>query len=249
MPDLAGREEWEKKLARELGRLFNRTQGEILEMLGDPPDINNIPSEFWDEIGEVQRVAIGKFFREVYMQAIHEILDDGPIGVDWDLVNEAAAEWAERSAFDLVSKLDDTSRTKLQEAVAKFYREQKDIEWLRNELIKPFGPVRAELIASTETTRAAVEGELQGIRELEKEGIEMISIWFTSMDEWVCEICEPLDKKEADGYLSDRTPYWIHPDPPHIQYGQVGNPAPPAHPRCRCWQNHEAVLTKQVMGA
>ena len=41
------------------------------------------------------------------------------IGVDWTLVNEDARDWARRYSYDLVSLLDDNSRTMLQAAVSR----------------------------------------------------------------------------------------------------------------------------------
>jgi len=79
-----------------------------------------------------------------------------------------------------------------------------------------FGAERAEIIAITETTRAAVEGERGVIAELEQHGIRMYPVWMTRNDELVCPICAPRNGKP-------------------IQPGNETNGEyPPAHPRCRC---------------
>jgi hypothetical protein len=76
------------------------------------------------------------------------------------------------------------------------------------------------MIAITEVTRAAAEGERATVREIAKEGIKMVEVWQTKNDEIVCTICGPRHgKKVGDGWSR--------------------NDGPPAHPRCRCWINHE----------
>lgn len=76
--------------------------------------------------------------------------------VDWHLINEPAAAWAERYTFDLVSQIDTTSRERLQNYVSGFFRnEGTNVGDQREQISALFGPVRAELIAMPEVTRAA----------------------------------------------------------------------------------------------
>jgi SPP1 gp7 family putative phage head morphogenesis protein len=90
---------------------------------------------------------------------------------------------------------------------------------LRGRLGRIYSPVRAEMIAVTEVTRAAAEGERATVREIEKEGIRMVEVWQTNNDSLVCPICGPRHgKKVGDGWSK--------------------NDGPPAHPRCRCWLTH-----------
>ena len=82
------------------------------------------------------------------------------------------------------------------------------------------------MIAETETTRAAAEGQLINIREIEKTGVQTVTVWHTAADERVCPICEPLNGKPEDGKSAGR-PYWLHPT-----LGVI--PMDAAHVRCRC---------------
>jgi hypothetical protein len=76
------------------------------------------------------------------------------------------------------------------------------------------------MIAVTEVTRASVEGERAQVRELAAQGVVLVATWQTANDELVCPVCGPRNgRREGDG--------WDSP--------------PPAHPRCRCWLNHEVV--------
>jgi hypothetical protein len=91
---------------------------------------------------------------------------------------------------------------------------------VKDRLGRIYGPRRAAMIARTEVTNAAMQGEVGIIDELRKEGIHMISVWQTSNDDLVCVICEPRNgKKKGDGWYEERA----------------------AHPNCRCWINHEFV--------
>jgi hypothetical protein len=230
MPELGNREQWEAKFAKELGKLLRRTSGEILELLGDPPNLDNIPFGFWDDIGEETSAILRKYFRRIYLIAAEELLSLQPVGVDWGLINEAAATWAESATFELISNLNKTSRKVVQKAVSAFYTEGQTLDELSAALVDSFGPVRAEMIAATEVTNASMFGEWGLIQELVKEGVTAWAFWETENDEFVDdEICRPLHGRPADGESSDGSPFWIHPDS-GVQYN-IGA----AHTRCRCW--------------
>jgi hypothetical protein len=68
------------------------------------------------------------------------------------------------------------------------------------------------------------------VAEIEKLGIEMRAIWDTAMDDWVFEICGPLECKMESGRDGGK-PYWIHPTAEKIG-------PPPAHEDCRCDLGH-----------
>lgn len=77
-------------------------------------------------------------------------------------------------------------------------------------------PVRAKMIAITETTRAASQATTSYKDYLSERGINMTRIWNTDADELVCPICSPLNgKTEAD-------------------WGSEYPDGAPAHVNCRC---------------
>jgi len=217
MPDLVNRDKYERKYARLLAKLLSAYGGHLLEALGDPPDIANIPPDFFDnEAKEMLRV-LGPFGEQVYLDAALELMKQNPgMGVDWALVNQRAVDWSRQYTFDLVQGITDTNRNLLQQSISAFFEQGQTRQELEERLLRSFGPVRAEMIAVTETTRASVQGELAITEELRQQGIEMRPIWQTNNDDLVCPICGPKHNKEIkDGVY------------------------PPAHPRCRCWVNHE----------
>jgi len=211
------REEEEKKFAQALAKLQRNQMARLIEYMGDPPRVENVPQSYWDEIGKELAQTIAPFLERSYLTSASTLMAELPVGVDWTLVNERAMTWAGKYAFDLVNKkkggIVASTREGLQTAISEYFRQG----WTRQELIdhlEPFfGPVRAEMIAVTEITRAASASDTVIAEELAKSGIEMVEIWETLNDELVCPICGPRDGKErGDG--------WEEP--------------PPAHPRCRC---------------
>jgi hypothetical protein len=91
------------------------------------------------------------------------------------------------------------------------------------------------MIATTEITRAAVEGEIAAAEEINKQMPEqrkLVPVWQTRVDERVCPICQPLNEKRPDRFGADGRPVWVHPD------GGIYGP-PPAHRRCRCGLGYE----------
>lgn len=220
MTDIIDREELELRLARRLNKAQMKALKELLELLGDPPDWYRVPQAFWDASGKALVSVIGPIIEEIYvMQAEAMLAGFAGIGVEWDLINQAAVDWARAHAADLVGKLMQRSYEFARQAVADFFEQGWTMGDLEARLARVYGAQRAEVIAVTEVTRAAVEGERATVKELEKYGIFMIEIWQTENDELVCPICGPRhEKREGDGWTRDD--------------------GPPAHPKCRCWVNH-----------
>lgn len=227
MADIPNRDELERKIARLLGRFNKRQLGELLEMMGNSPSMAKVPPSYWTDSERALAAELIPFSEDVYLQAAGRVLDSVPVGVDWTLVNQAAADYSIREVGKLVTQINDTTRKRIGGAVSNYFTEAQtlgDLELalsrMKNRFGEILGPRRAELIAVTEVTRAAAEGERATVRELKREGIEMVEVWQTNNDEIVCAICGPRHgKKEGDG--------WTRAE------------GPPAHPRCRCWVNHE----------
>ena len=218
MADIINRDEQEAALAKALAREFNRMRLRLMVLLPELERMmGNVAPEEWQEHRSKLNQAVRPLMSSTYLQQAQQMLDDFPsIGVEWGLVNEAAAEWAKKYTFDLVTNLVDTSERTLQKLIPKFFEEQMTQGELREALSPLFGSVRAEMIARTEVTRAASEAEQGMARELEEQGIHMTPVWQTREDELVCPICGP----KADKPIED-------------------DEFPPAHPRCRCWVTYE----------
>jgi hypothetical protein len=230
MPDLVDRDEWERQFARRLTRVEREQLAELMRQLGDPPNLSAIPESYWMGMSNSLGAEIVPMLTDVYLQAAQALLDETPIGVEWDLIHTAGSTWARQYGSELVQGLTNTTREFLRQSIGRFFTDQMTMRQLRDLLEQRFGPVRAELIASTEVTRAAVQGEMGIVDAIGEQGIRMVAVWNTSNDEIVCVVCEPLNQAPEDEPGS-RT--WTHPE-----NGQIYEP-PPAHPRCRCWLTHE----------
>ena len=155
------------------------------------------------------------------------------IGFDPAIINTEALRWAREYTYDLVRGLTDTTRRQLQEAMTSFVQTPGmtigDIE----SLIEPaFGPVRAEMIAVTETTRAysMATNEMQGLLQREVPELAVTRIWNTQNDALVCPECGPLEGA-----------------PESVWSGQFPT-GPPAHVGCRC-ESGISFLTPEQMVA
>jgi SPP1 gp7 family putative phage head morphogenesis protein len=141
-------------------------------------------------------------------------------GFDWTLANTDAARWASRYSFELVRGINSTTTQRLQVAVNDWFQERTTLPDLVRELQPTFGRRRAQLIAQTETTRAAAEGSKVGY---EQSGVVAEWEWQTVRDERVCPQCGPLNTVRAPlgqpfQHPTDGRQYSI-----------------PAHPGCRCF--------------
>ena len=225
MADIPNRDTLEAQLARALAKFGGERLDALLPLLGDPPSVDNVPASFWQAYDEDLRALLGPFLAKVYAQGANA----APIppaavvsGANWSMPNVNAAAWADSYTYDLVTGINATTRDLLAEAVRNAIETGQTRADLADALTPAFGPVRAEMIAVTEVTRAVAEGEARVIDDLAKSGIEMVGTWQTANDEIVCPICAPLDGVQAEGGV------FTHPET-----GDTYE-LPPAHPRCRC---------------
>jgi hypothetical protein len=226
--EVPARDKMERDLARQLSKLFGIQLGKLLELMGDPPRMENVPASFWEEGGAAMAKTMLPFTTSIFLAQAKKLMAQIPTRVDWSLVNTRAVEYARKYVYNLVKDITDTSRQRTSDAIARFFEDGLTREELEGLLFKDFGPVRAEMIAVTEVTRSAARGEDAIWDELHEQGIDMETSWNTLNDELVCEICGPLHGTIADG-RDDEGPYW------ETDYGPVHCPA---HPRCRCNENN-----------
>lgn len=140
---------------------------------------------------------------------------DAELMINWELVNQQAADWAEVYGYDLVRGITDTTLKLLQDAIDMWIGNGEIFPDLVSRVSAIFdNPRRARLIATTEATRAYAEGNTIAWQDAGAWGRE----WRTAVDELVCPICGGLHRKQtAMGEAFS---------------GVIKNP--PAHPGCRC---------------
>ena len=220
MAEIIGRAVLENLLSKLIAKELRFELSELMKLLGDEPNMNNVPPSYWDNGGKRLRSVIEPVLRDIYMQQAKEQLDQSSIGIDWSIINQNAIDWSSQYSFDLVTGLTERSKQVVNTSLNKFFTNPTTIGELEKSLLGTFGPVRAEMIAITEVTRAAVEGEQKVVDEIiaRNPGMESIDIWLTNRDEKTCLICGPRHGKER---------------------GTNWEENPPAHPRCRCWLRHD----------
>jgi hypothetical protein len=236
MAELVNRDKWERELAKLLAGEFTRFRNVLLELFPELVEFaTGLTQDIWvthaSNLTMILETTLGAIAAEGLFN-LEEETDVGVFGVDWTQANERAANWASDYAFDLVSELNSTSSRflgaevdkiremteYLQQEISEYFMDHNNVAELRRRLTNSpygFGPVRSEIIAITETTRASSWSRLELKRQWEAHGITTIDYWLTANDDWVCDICRPRNNKP-------------------IEDGMY----PPAHPRCRCdWRS------------
>lgn len=140
------------------------------------------------------------------------------VPLDVDRVNAAAREWARQYGYDMVRGVNETTRRAISDAMRQF---QSTPGMTRDDVARMLEPVfgtnRANMIATTEITRAHTQAVNIAGQELQRDGITTTRQWVTYRDDRVCPICAPLHATSED--------VWT-----------IEQPAgPPAHVNCRCW--------------
>ncbi len=172
--------------------------------------------------------------------------------IDWALVNNEVLGWLKTYLFDLVSRLQEHSREALRAAIARWVENGLPLQDLVDELTPMFGPVRAEMIAATEVTRAFA---MANLTYWQATGVARVA-WRCANDEVVCPVCSALGGvswgedgviptsiagQEENAVSTAIGQPFVHPGGNGKQGKYEGQKyeMPPAHPRCRCWISPE----------
>lgn len=148
-----------------------------------------------------------------------DLLSTLSLGVDAS-VNARAAEWAGAHAAELAKGLTDTTRELVKAKTKNWIQSGQPLEILSRDLGRIIAPQwRAEMIASTEVTRAFAQASKEIAGELD---VIKTVYWQSARDERVCPVCGPLHGQAANKN-------GVFPG---------GFTMPPAHPRCRCWLSY-----------
>lgn len=146
------------------------------------------------------------------------------VGLDYNLINDQALQFARDYTYDLITGIDATTRDLISNAISRFIETPgMTIGDITRELESIFSLNRAQLIAVTETTNAYAMGQQIAGEALLAQfpDVRVVKKWYTNNDDRVCPICGQLDGEEVD--ITDNFSH--------------GGANPPAHPNCRCWTN------------
>lgn len=220
MPDVDGRTGRERRIVRALGGAADGALTLIMDALGNDIQIDQVTPDIWDEIARRFSGALLPELEQLFIDQALRLMSEVNVGIEWDVLNTRAQTWARNYTFELVKDINDNSRTLLQRYVSNFFEQGVSKGDLEQQIARLYGPVRGEMIAVTEVTRASVQGELAYGEELRAMGLNLVPIWQTRNDGVVCLLCEPLNgRAQGDG--------WTIP--------------PPIHVNDRCWLTYEVI--------
>lgn len=167
--------------------------------------------EWWAKFRAGMVDGLSTTFRTVGIGAGQYNLDLG-LPVDMMSVNQAVLDLTRTYSDEWWAEIEATTRRAMRTALENWQTGalgSRGLPDLVDSLTPLFGQTRAELIASTETTRMF---DLGNRAAYESAGIERVEFQ-TVRDELVCPICSPLNGE---------------------RYPLKESPRPPLHPRCRC---------------
>lgn len=115
--ELPDRDKREAAFAAELAKVMSRHRAELKELLGDPPNPDNVPQEFWDR---VERETRG----EMVMPMFVAWMDAAVLhGMERDLAMRQAQEYAIGKSFQVSRQMTETGKRYVRDA---FSRAQAD---------------------------------------------------------------------------------------------------------------------------
>ena len=133
------------------------------------------------------------------------------LAINFDLVNQEVLDFAGQFTNEWWERTASTTRDAMRTAIRNNISTGAPLSSLEKSLEPLFGRGRAQVIASTETTRMFAEGNRRGYKSA---GIKTVKFQ-TVRDSRVDPICDALQGQELD--INDTSRF------------------PPLHPRCRCW--------------
>lgn len=137
---------------------------------------------------------------------------------DIEKAYDFVSKWAAGHSDKLAKAVASTSGMRIGQAIETARRQNWSFDNLVGQFESILSRSRAEMIATTELTRAYSQGTEIARQILADEGIALEHVWRTARDEMVCPICAPRN----DRYR-------------HSNWTEL----PPAHPNCRCWTTLE----------
>ena len=214
----------ETQAARALGRVTGKHRAELRRLLGDPPDVSQVPESFWAKVEKDTEEQVLALLLLMYIaSASHH-------GGNREQAQPAALAFATGRARETARGFVATSKRLAGNATSP-----------ADAAVKVFGPDRIAKMVEHESSRAVTEGAEVGIRAVEDEikrdkgtSVEVVVRRYWSHSGRrpprhslapikPCPICSPLERAGNRGVE-------IKDLPAPFRNG------PPAHPRCDCFK-------------
>jgi len=225
--DFAERDEMEGRVQAQMLVFFDEQYKRLARLLRDngKPDWDN--EEEW-----ITNVLFPELSAAHQMGALMGGLGIGGVGIDWNLVNEDAVAWARKHTLSVSGQITETTAKRYAEVrdqvsgdIAAWMEEGDPLPKLRQTLEQYMPANRADMVATTEVTRAYAESNMEAWKASgEVEGSE----WRTAVDEHVCDTC---GESGLQGQVAKLGETFKRKD----NGADTGITNPPAHVRCRCY--------------
>ena len=185
-------------------------------------DIKNVLDPILATFDDKLEAEISGQVAETYISGQAEMVTWGktkggiPIAYEGPPVKQAIT-WAEKHGAQLVTQMDEETKTRLAKTISDGIKNKRGIPGLQRDIKSTFADMskyRSQLIARTETADALSTASLDSMKDMGIEGKEWV--WPGTGD---CDICS---QNEAEGVI------------PVNQAFSSGDMAPPAHPNCEC---------------
>lgn len=224
------RKEIEADLAKQISYFSATTRRRILELIGDPPSLDNLTPDVYRTLAIELNGILGVSLENTFKEAANALMTNiGFTGVNTDLINEGAVNWARNYTPPVVNDMIAYRQKETANYVADFFEGTINRTGLEDRIARLYSPEKAAQIAITESTRAANEGQRPVIEELESEGVIMRGVFQTVSDGLVCPICQPLNGEvsQVEGFETRFTS------------NNKDFRMPPLHVGCRCLVSFE----------
>ena len=223
--DVRNRAQKEALAAQGLARLLADERRELVALLGNPPDVANVPDAYWIALRDKLRRQLVNYaiiFYLLYQDDLSLALPALPVGVPNR--QRRAAEFAASHADTIATRYTARTRDYLSQADPTGF----DLDQLRRPMVPPdlsrrlviaTGPAVVERMAVGTVTGASTRSHMDLDDQFRAAGAQVSAIWRTEEDDRVCRVCGPLNGTSQD--------YWAARFP--------AGPGDEVHPNCRCW--------------
>lgn len=178
--------------------------------------------------------ALLDILKTVYQEQGNDTLDMLG-GSDFSITTEFATQYLVEYGGQLITQIDDTTRTQLMAELADGFEQGEGVEKLSNRVKSVFQQAsdqRAQQIAHSESLRASNAASVEAYRQ---SGVVSAKEWLAERDEHTCPLCEEEDGKVVsldDNYFEKGDSVTVGGTNYSFDFTDVGEP--PAHVDCRC---------------
>ena len=219
----------QKKLMKELMKLFKRLYKEYEKELKENTylSMNDKIEKMSDGLFDKMLEVIGKALKRGFLRWAKRLWIDvskfePDLDISFEVSSDKAKEWAKENAWILVTRVDKTTRKRINKIIEKALESGEGYNDVMKVLKKDFSfsHKRARLIASTELWNSYEAGKEEEFKLLqEKHWVEWWKKWKTHEDDRV-----------SDGCRENSDAWWI----PNDDTFPSGHSRPLRFPWCRC---------------